>query len=286
MFRDFFEGRIGVMNLRRLSTAALLMLWSALSVALPRESRVPGGIAIVPLPVQNGTPAATFDNRPVAVVRDEDGWKAIVGIPLSTEPGAQTLKVQAQGKTIDVPFRVSEKNYRTQHLTIKNERQVSPNPEDLKRIADETKRSSAALRSFSDGAPPWILISPVAGVKSDSFGFRRYFNGQPRKPHSGMDIAAAKGTPIVSPAPGRVIEVGEFFFNGNTVFIDHGSGLVTMYCHLDRIDVKRGAELQSGERIGTVGATGRVTGPHLHWGVSLNGAMIDPVLLLEPTKSP
>ena len=154
----------------------------------------------------------------------------------------------------------------------------------MKRIQEETKRSSDALRVFSQPIPPWTLISPVPGVKSDSFGSRRFFNGQPRKPHSGMDIAAAKGTPIVSPAPGRVVEVGDFFFNGNTVFIDHGSGLVTMYCHLDRIDVKRGDELNSGERIGTVGATGRVTGPHLHWGVSLNGAMIDPDLMLVETE--
>lgn len=269
------------MNLQRLSTAMVLMLWSALCLALPRESRVPGGIAIVPIPVQSSSPSVTFDNRQVAVVRDEDGWKAIVGIPLSVEPGPQVLKVKVEGKTLEVPFRVGEKQYRTQHLTIKNERQVSPDPADLKRIEEETKRSSDALQAFSQPTPPWTLISPVPGVKSDSFGSRRFFNGQPRKPHSGMDIAAAKGTPIVSPAPGRVVEVGDFFFNGNTVFIDHGSGLVTMYCHLDRIDVKRGTELRSGERIGTVGATGRVTGPHLHWGVSLNGAMIDPDLMLE-----
>ncbi len=254
-------------------------------MALPRESRVPGGIAIVPIPVQSASPTATFENRQVAVVRDDKGWKAIVGIPLSVEPGAHVLKVESEGKALEVPFRVAEKQYRTQHLTIKNERQVSPNPDDLKRIQEETKRSSDALQAFSQASPPWTLISPVPGVKSDSFGSRRFFNGQPRKPHSGMDIAAAKGTPIVSPAPGRVVEVGEFFFNGNTVFIDHGLGLVTMYCHLDRIDVKRGAELASGERIGTVGATGRVTGPHLHWGVSLNGAMIDPNLMLEQIET-
>ena len=272
------------MKLRRFPTAMLLMLLSGLSFALPRESRVPGGIAIVPIPAQSQAPTVTFDNRPVAVVRDDDGWKAIVGIPLSVEPGSQALKVEAQGKTLEVPFRVNEKQYRTQHLTIKNQRQVTPNPDDLKRIQEETKRSSDALRVFSQPIPPWTLISPVPGEKSDSFGSRRFFNGQPRKPHSGMDIAAAKGTPIVSPAPGRVVEVGDFFFNGNTVFIDHGSGLVTMYCHLDRIDVKRGDELNSGERIGTVGATGRVTGPHLHWGVSLNGAMIDPDLMLVETE--
>jgi murein DD-endopeptidase MepM/ murein hydrolase activator NlpD len=272
------------MKLARLLIVCSLSLWSLSSFALPRESRVPGGIAIVPVPGGVQAPAVTFKERPVAVLKQDQGWQAIVGIPLDTLPGSQVLKVDTGEKLIEVPFRVAEKSYRTQHLTIKNERQVSPNPDDLKRIASEQQRSAAALGSFTQADLPLALASPVPGPRSDSFGSRRFFNGQPRKPHSGMDIAAAKGTPIVSPAPGKVVEVGEFFFNGNTVFIDHGLGLVTMYCHLDRIDVKAGDQLARGTRIGTVGATGRVTGPHLHWGVSLNGAMVDPALMLQDAE--
>ena len=254
---------------------------AAAATALPRESRVPGGVALVKVPGEDRAPLATFGDHRVAVVKIDTGWLAIVGIPLDAGPGEHSVKVDTGEGSVDVPFRVSEKQYRTQHLTIKNQRQVTPNPDDLKRIGAEQERSRAALARFTEvDSFALQLLTPVPGTKSDSFGSRRFFNGQPRKPHSGMDIAAAKGTPIRSPAAGTVVEVGNFFFNGNTVFIDHGAGLVTMYCHLDRIDVKLGDALDAGEPIGTVGATGRVTGPHLHWGGSLSGAMVDPNLLL------
>lgn len=267
-------------------TALLAALWCsnaalASGIALPRESRVPGGIALVTLPAEEAPPVATVNGSRVAVVKQDEKWVAIVGIPLDTPAGEHKVIVDTGEGSVEVPFRVTEKNYRTQHLTIKNQRQVTPNPDDLKRIEAEQRRSRAALHRFTEiPSPTFALASPVPGTRSDSYGSRRFFNGQPRKPHSGMDIAAATGTPIRAPAAGEVVEVGEFFFNGNTVFVDHGAGLVTMYCHLDRIDVKRGDRVNAGDALGTVGATGRVTGPHLHWGVSLNGTMVDPALFL------
>ena len=270
---------------RRGALLALTLLAAIASAArandLPRESRVPGGIALIEIPGGELAPTALIDARRAAVVRKDDRWLAIVGIPLSSKPGAHTRKVATGKETVDVPFQVTDKSYRTQHLTIKNQRQVNPAPDDLKRIESETKRSDTALSKFTTGGTPvFALQAPIEGERSDSYGSRRYFNGQPRNPHSGMDIAAAKGTPIHAPASGTVVEAGNFFFNGNTLFIDHGYGLVTMYCHLEEIKVKVGDRLAAGDLLGTVGATGRVTGPHLHWGVALNRAMVDPALFL------
>jgi len=248
----------------------------------PQESRVPGGIAYVEIPGGATPPVATVDGYRAAVVRRDDRWIAVVGIPLAATLGEHKVRVDGSQGRVDVPFSVADKHYRTQHLTIKNQRQVEPNADDLRRIEAETARSDAALSKFTTaGTAAFQLLQPVAGVPSDSYGSRRYFNNQPRKPHSGMDIAAAKGTPIRAPAAGTVVESGDFFFNGNTLFIDHGYGLVTMYCHLDTIKVKTGQHVASGEIIGTVGSTGRVTGPHLHWGVALNRAMVDPALFLD-----
>lgn len=248
---------------------------------LPRESRVPGGIAIIEVPGGEEVPQVTFEGRRAAVLKRDAAWVAIIGIPLATKAGRQVLSVATSEGAVEVPFDVSDKRYRTQHLTIKNERQVDPLPDDLKRINAEQVRSNAALSRFTAVEKPgFSLQSPVKGVRSDSYGFRRFFNGQPRNPHTGMDIAAPKGTPVHAPAAGKIVEAGNFFFNGNTLYIDHGHGLITMYCHLDSIDVKVGDAVAAGQLVGKVGATGRVTGPHLHWGVALNRAMVDPALFI------
>jgi murein DD-endopeptidase MepM/ murein hydrolase activator NlpD len=265
--------------------AALSLGAQAQAASLPRESRVPGGIAYVEIPEYDGSAPASFDGRQVPVIRRDNRWVAIVGIPLATSLGTQRIKVERAAGAAEVPFKVADKRYRTQHLTVKNPRHVEPAPEDLRRIEQERERLDAALSKFTTGSEPaFELVSPLKGVRSDSYGSRRFFNGQPRNPHSGMDIAAAKGTAIHAPAAGVVVEAGDFFFNGNTLLLDHGHGLVTMYCHLDSMAVKIGDHLERGTVIGKVGATGRVTGPHLHWGVALNRAMVDPALFLEESE--
>lgn len=251
---------------------------------LPQQSLVPGGVALVPVgPVGQPAPRVTFGDVPVMVLRDGDRWLAVVGIPLSTKPGKVKVAVERTGaapaSTIDLT--VKPKQYVEQKLRVAPG-MVDLAPADLERVNRERPELQAALATFSAAAPSVLrLQQPVPGPRSSSYGLRRVFNGQPRAPHTGMDIAAPTGTTIVAPAAGTVVATGDYFFNGGTVILDHGQGLVTMYCHLSAIDVKAGDALAAGAPLGKVGATGRVTGPHLHFGVTLNRTMVDPALFLE-----
>ncbi len=250
----------------------------------PRVSTVPGGVVTFKLPgPADRLPTAAFNGRPVMVVRQQNSWLAILGIGLSIEPGEYHVDVQEPGGGDQkLPFTVKPKTYSVQQLKVAPG-QVNLSPENEVRVAKEQEKVRAALDSFSATAPATLrLDQPVPGRRSSSFGLRRMFNGESRNPHSGMDIAAPTGTTIKAPLAGRVVDVGSYFFNGNNVVVDHGQGLLTMYCHLSKIRVEVGQELKRGEVLGDVGATGRVTGPHLHWGVSLNGAMVDPALFLPP----
>ena len=254
----------------------------AFSQNLPTESLVPGGIAIISVgDSSESKPQVKYNKQSILTVKRDKNWVAVIGIPLSTKPGQQFIQVTTTEKEKKLAFEVKDKQYRTQHITIKNKRKVNPNKMDMTRINKERPIIRSALKHWSDSADVSLrFLTPVKGIKSSSFGSRRVFNKQPRRPHSGMDIAAALGVEITAPAPGKVIEAGDYFFNGNSVFVDHGQGLISMYCHMDKITVKVGDNVTTGEKLGTVGKTGRVTGPHLHWTVSLNNARVDPALFL------
>lgn len=269
-----------------IAALTLLTAWRVANGEPPRPAAVPGGIAVVDLSDGGDPrPVARFNDHRVMVIHDAGRWKAVVGLPLALDPGEQTLEVEQAGDaTIRLTFQVADKAYASQHITLKNKRMVNPEPQDLKRIAKERQEIDKALEQWTDQSEPAFAFTlPTDGPLSSPFGLRRFFNEQARKPHSGLDIAAPLGTPVRAPAAGRVVTTGNYFFNGNTVFLDHGQGLVTMYCHLSEITVNPGQWVDQGESIGKVGRTGRVTGPHLHWGVSLNRAMVDPNLFLaEP----
>ncbi len=253
----------------------------------PRAAAVPGGVVTFKLPgAADERPVVTYAGKPVLVARQAANWVAVVGISLDTEPGEYQVDVQQPGADPrQLRFKVLGKDYAIQQLKVPPG-QVNLSPENEARVARETEKIRGALDAFTADAPPTLrLDQPVPGRRSSSFGLRRMFNGESRRPHSGMDIAAPTGTPIKAPLAGRVVDVGSYFFNGNNVIVDHGQGLMTMYCHLSKIRVEAGQELARGEVLGEVGATGRVTGPHLHWGVTLNGTMVDPALFLAPAPA-
>jgi len=266
--------------------AALLFAVPAVALALPRAEPVPGGVAVIPVgEAGKPSPEVEYRGRRVMTVAENGRWHAIVGIGLSAKPGSHQIRVKHGQDNRTVSFRVRDKEYETQHITLKNKRMVNPYKDDLDRIRAEQKRSRAAFAAWSEREDIGTrFLLPVDGIVSGTFGKRRFFNGEPRRPHSGLDIAAPKGTPIRAPGPGRVVEVGNYFFNGNVVFIDHGQGFITMFCHMDSTNVTIGDEVEAGNVVGTVGATGRVTGPHLHWTVSLGNARVDPTLFV-PTET-
>jgi len=239
---------------------------------------VPGGVAVVDLGPAASAPSASFQGKPVLVIHeDQSRWIAIVGLPLTLKPGPQ--QISSQGRQLS--FEVGNKHYTEQRITLKNPQMVNPDTSNLKRIERELAEQTRAYQQFSAGTPSNLqLDKPVNGPLSSRFGLRRFFNGEERNPHSGLDFAVPAGTKIKAPAAGKVILINNYFFNGNTVFVDHGQGFISMFCHLSKIDVQLGQQLARGAVLGRVGATGRATGPHMHWNISLNDARVDPAIFI------
>jgi murein DD-endopeptidase MepM/ murein hydrolase activator NlpD len=259
----------------------------ALAMELPKQSGVPGGVVALELGAAPARPRAHANGVPLLVLGDASRWVALLGIPLSAKPGAGAIEVKRAGRPeLRVPYTIESKQYAEQHLKVP-QRTVDLSKEDLARYERERTHQTQVIATFSERLPVTLRMQqPTPGPRSSSFGLRRVFNGQARSPHSGMDIAAESGTPVVAPASGRVIDTGDYFFNGNTVWLDHGAGLMTMLCHLSAINVNPGDEVAAGQRVGAVGATGRVTGAHLHWSISLNRTMVDPELFLRDDDTP
>jgi len=249
--------------------------------SMPNSSMVPGGIAVIPTPAR--AVSGSYRDEKIMLADFEGKQFAVIGIPLNVGAGTENFTLTlADGGEQKLAFQVQEKSYTEQHLTITNNRQVNPNTEDMQRISRERIEMDLAFSTWTEHLEPVFLMKPpVEGVRSSSFGLRRFFNGQARNPHSGMDIAADEGTPIYAPASGIIRATGNYFFNGNTIILDHGHGLISLYCHMNTIDVEIGSTVKTGEQIGRVGQTGRVTGPHLHWSINLNNTRVDPALFLD-----
>jgi murein DD-endopeptidase MepM/ murein hydrolase activator NlpD len=262
-----------------LALLSVFTISAGASTALPNHSLPNHPIAggIISLPIDNEG-SVTLNDKPVLTTQIDGQRYAVIGVSLKAE---DTLTLKIDGE--ELPQLLEDFAYEEQHIEIKNTRKVNPQKNDMDRISREYNQMTPVYKSFSaELTPDWNqMILPTTGPYSSAFGLKRFFNGQARNPHSGIDIAAPEGKDIIAPAGGTVVLTGDFFFNGQSVFIDHGQGLISMMCHMSRIDVKEGDILQQGELIGAVGKTGRATGPHLHWTVSLNNARVNPKLLLK-----
>jgi len=271
----------------RLSLLILLTTTMLSGMVLPKNAPFPGGVIVQEIESET-KPNVYHGKRQLMVLESDKRGHYIVVAGISLNQKADTsykLTIKEGNKEQFHSIYVEDKRYKKQYITIKNKRKVSPKKMDMKRINSESSRSRKALALYT--TQKFIdlsMVKPVDVNISDDYGKRRYFNNKPRRPHSGVDMPAPVGTPIVAPLGGKIVEMGAFFFNGNVIFIDHGLGLVSMYCHMSKFDVKKGDMVKKGQKIGEVGMTGRVTGPHVHWGVSLNGAMVDPRLFFVNQK--
>lgn len=273
--------------MNKLLLLLVLLPQIVLSNTLPKQSAVPGGIINFELgPVTSPAPTVFFQDKQVLVMASDCKWFAVIGIPLNTKAGQHAIRIQSAQQSTKLTFNIVDKDYPAQYITLKNKRMVNPNPDDIKRISSERPAINKALNTWTEQPVEDLLFSlPVIGRLSSPFGLKRFFNNQPKNPHSGLDIAAPKGTTISAPAPGLVINTGHYYYNGNTVFLDHGQGLITGYFHLSKIGVKTGQLVEQGTKLGEVGETGRVTGPHLHWNIYLNKTKVDPALFVPTTAN-
>jgi murein DD-endopeptidase MepM/ murein hydrolase activator NlpD len=255
----------------------------AAPATLPTGEAVPGGVAVLALPVSGSrAPTVKLGERHIMVIRHEDQWYAVVGIALDTAPGDVNLDVaQAGAAPQQLKFSVAPKQYPEQDLIIKNPEMVNPTPAELRRIDREQRHLDKVVNGWRRTAAPGVnFIWPAKGPETSGFGLKRVLNGEPRSPHSGIDIGAPAGTPVHAPADAVVADVGRYYFCGKTLTLDMGEGLYSVYCHLSKIKVKPGQRVKQGQLVGKIGATGRTTGPNLHWTVRLNGAAVDPGVFL------
>ncbi len=288
-------------------SSALLLGWGALAASLAQtrgnvldEPKIkishtarnlqPGEVVLITLKSQCalkrvkgrafGTNVYFYSNSSAEI------WQGLLGIDLEVTLGDHLLElqvVQPDGNTLrrDYPLTVVDKEFPTRRLTVAN-RFVNPPPKVLERIRRESQKVSDIFRQVTL-KKMWAgpFLRPVLGASTSSFGKRSILNGQPRSPHSGTDFQASAGTPVKAPGPGMVVLATDLYFSGNTIIIDHGLGLYSYFAHLSQSIVPEGKPVSSGQTIGYVGATGRVTGPHLHWSVRLGAARVDPLSLMH-----
>jgi murein DD-endopeptidase MepM/ murein hydrolase activator NlpD len=260
--------------------------------AISAEARSirPGELVVltIAVPLAAGDVKVEAFGRTAAAYRvDDRHWQSLVGIDLNQSPGSNRVLVRIEGGARgSYDLHVTPRSFPTRRLNV-DEAFVNPPAEAAERIEREGRELDAiyhapATEKIWDGA----FVRPVPGPANSQFGTRSIFNGVPRNPHSGGDFLSPAGTPVLAPNSGRIVLARDLYFSGNTVIVDHGAGLISLLAHLSTIEVQEGARIGRGQEIGKVGATGRVTGPHLHWAVRANGGRVDPLSLLAVLGKP
>ncbi|MFI5180234.1 MAG: M23 family metallopeptidase [Thermoanaerobaculia bacterium] len=259
-------------------------------------SRPPQG-GVVRVLVKSDAPLSTLvlvdGERRIPLSGDAEGrsFTGLLGVDFEAAPGKRLLRFDGRDAaggetTTPATLTIAARRFAVQKLTV-DPKFVEPPPEAMERIERDRAEFARAFASSRPG-PLWLggFRRPAEGELRGNFGARRVYNGLTTSRHAGRDVAAPPGAPVVAAAGGRVALAGEFYFSGGSVVVDHGDSLFTMYFHLSRLDVKEGDEVAAGQRVGAVGATGRVTGPHLHWAARLSGARVDPAALLALPARP
>ncbi len=271
----------------------------ALTVTHSARSLQPGELVV--LTIVSDAPVSTLDVKafgrtehvqalPSTAARPH-AWRALVGIDLDVRPGAYRVSVSGGSGTETTitqhTLAVTAKAFPTRRLSV-NPDFVNPPASEAARIKRETAAIAAAWEGDAgpDPSPDLTFVAPVPHKANSVFGTRSVFNGEVRSAHSGADFLSPAGTPIKAPAPGRVVLAEDLYFSGGAVVVDHGLGIVSLFAHMSKIIATPGADVSQGEVLGLVGATGRVTGAHLHWAVRVNGARVDPLSLVTVLKGP
>ena len=248
---------------------------------IPAHSPFPGGIINVDFTYEEITkPNISVQGKvPFLCKVDSYQWKIIY--PISLEEKNSKIQIKLDNKVIQ-EITIVPKNYRVSKIEIANLEMVTPPKKSLERIENESKILKETVKTVSQMTQSSLKMElPTLGIISSEFGVKRFINGKPRSPHSGTDIAAPTGTDVRAALNGKVMLIGNFYYAGNVIYIDHGQGLLTSYSHLEKIKVTKGQKVLQNQIIGSVGKTGRVTGPHLHWQTILLGTNIDPTLFLN-----
>ncbi|MBM4339093.1 MAG: M23 family peptidase [Deltaproteobacteria bacterium] len=288
--------------LRLLILITIFLVWTVPSVhaedpfravTLPRAARQGEACLIrVTGPASPHSISMEFEGvrYPMAFSEENGTYEGLLGIDMGTQPGLYDIKIVSTdggrgGYRGVFSFRVEKVDFGIQKLSLPSS-MVDLDAKTLERVNQETKRLAALFQAFRDERL-WkgAFIRPVEGKVSGAFGLNRIINGQERSPHTGVDLEAGEGTPVLASNRGRVVLVDDLFFSGRSVVLDHGWGLYSMYFHLSETLVKEGDRIGKGTMLGRVGSTGRSTKPHLHWGIRMNGARIDPFSLLGATET-